>query len=301
MRARIATIAGLVSIAVLVAPAATAEECKLVDQVFERCQGGSEPPPPEPQPQPQPAPAPQPEAEPAPAPQPAAQANPGHRPAAVARILALMNNERRGKGLPQLALRADVSALSAPHSEAMAAKGTIWHNDAYFAPAVKKRLDARLLGENVARNTDIDDAHRRLMNSPGHRANILDGRFTVVGLAVYDDGWGNLYVTQSFVQPNTAAAPKPAADAAEKPRSAPAAPTTVPPSTTTTQAAPEPAPAVLSAGPEVDVAPAQSTEEPAPEGPNRALLAVVALLALGSAAVYTFRAKLHFLVPAADR
>src|SRR5687767_9774795 len=195
MRARIATVAALVSIGFLAAPAALAEECCLVDQVFGTCNEGSEPPPPEPQPQPQPQPEPQPQPgpAPAPAPQPEPQPDPRHRQPAVDRILALVNDERRAHGLPQLALRAAVTAVSRPHSEAMAAKGTIWHNDAYFTDAVKKQLHARLLGENVARNTDIDDAHRRLMNSPGHRANILDRRFTVVGMAVYDDGWGNLY------------------------------------------------------------------------------------------------------------
>ena len=295
MRARIATVAALLSIGIVVAPA-TAGECRLVDQILEKCQENSEP---EPQPQPEPpAPAP----EPQPAPQPEPQADPGHRPVAVARLLVLLNGERSGQGLPHITLRDDVSAFSGPHSEAMAAKGAIWHNDAYFTAAVKQRLNARLLGENVARNTDIDDAHRRLMNSPGHRANILDGRFTVVGLAVYDDGWGNLYVTQSFVQPNTAAAPKPVVAGTERARSVPA--TTQPPAPTTTAAPapappPTPEPAVLAAAPAAEAVPAGATDAPAP-GPNPALLAVVALLALGSVAVYAFRGKLHFLIAAAD-
>src|SRR5687767_8705518 len=138
MRARIATVAALLSIGIVVAPA-TAEECSLVDQVFERCRVGSEPPPPEPTPEPQPQPEPQPAPESQPAPPSEPQANPGHRPAAVDRILALLNNERSGRGLPALALRPDVSGIAAPHSEAMAAKGTIWHNDAYFTAAVKQR------------------------------------------------------------------------------------------------------------------------------------------------------------------
>jgi hypothetical protein len=201
----------------------------------------------------------------------------------VARILALMNGERAAHGLPAFALRDDISALSAPHSQAMAEKGDIWHNDGYFTPAVKQRLGARLLGENVARNTDIDDAHRRLMNSPGHRANILDARFTFVGLAVYDDGWGNLYVTQSFVQPLPA--PTPAA-VAERPRSIPSTTTTppAPPTTAAPASAPEPAPAeVLAAAPEQDIAPVDSTRTP-PRSPNLALLALLALLLSGSLA-----------------
>jgi uncharacterized protein YkwD len=295
MRARIATVAALLSIGIVVAPA-SAGECRLVDQILDQCRENSEPPPPEPQPQPEPpAPAPEPQ------PQPEPQADPGHRPTAVARMLVLLNGERTGHGLPPMTLRDDVSALAAPHSEAMAAKGAIWHNDDYFTAAVKQRLNARLLGENVARNTDIDDAHRRLMNSPGHRANILDGRFTVVGLAVYDDGWGNLYVTQSFVQPNAAAAPKPAAGT-EKARSVPAITQPSPPPTTAAPAPtppPTPEPAVLAAAPAAEAVPAGATDAPA-SGPNPVLLAVVALLALGSVAAFAFRGKLHFPIAAAD-
>ena len=282
MRARITTLAALLSTFCLVTPA-IADDCLVVGEILQRCQSGSEPPPPPPPPPPEPQPAPQPAPEPAPAPEP--QPDPGPRPAAVARILVLMNGERAAHGLPAFVLRDDISALSAPHSQAMAEKGDIWHNDGYFTPAVKQRLDARLLGENVARNTDVDDAHRRLMNSPGHRANILDARFAFVGLAVYDDGWDNLYVTQSFVQPLPAAAPKPAA-ATERPRSVPSTttPPSAPPTTAASASAPEPAPAeVLAAAPEQDIAPVDSTRTP-PRGPNMAFLALLALLLSGSMA-----------------
>src|SRR5688572_18651795 len=138
MRARIATLAALLGTVLLVTPA-IAGDCLVVGDVFQHCLEGSEPPPPEPTPTPEPQPQPQ----PAPAPEP--QANPGHRPNAVARILDLMNGERRAHGLPAFTLRDDISALSAPHSQAMAEKGDIWHNDGYFTAAVKQRLGARLL------------------------------------------------------------------------------------------------------------------------------------------------------------
>lgn len=225
MRARIATASATATATALVfglclAVAPAAAECGLADKTLNQCA---------PQPAPQPEPAPPSEAPQQPQQPQQPQAAPGHVAEAVSRILVLMNNERRSRGLPQFTQRGDVSAISRGHSQAMAAAGTIYHNDAYFVPATKRGLDAALLGENVARNVDIDDAHRRLMNSPGHRANLLDARFTVVGLGVYRSSAGSLYVTQNFVQPvaRSAASAAPAATPrAAVARQAAAAPTT---------------------------------------------------------------------------
>jgi uncharacterized protein YkwD len=134
--------------------------------------------------------------------------------AAARRLLELVNAERTTRGLPALARRSDVDAVALAHSQDMAAKSDIWHNDAYFTPATHQALDAVFLGENVAMNSNIDDMHRRLMNSPGHRANILDGRFTQVGIGVAADPSGYLFATEDFVEPRAPVAkagPAPAA------------------------------------------------------------------------------------------
>ncbi len=54
-------------------------------------------------------------------------------------------------------------------------------------------------GENVALNSSVTDAHRGLMESLGHRRNLLSPRFTKVGLSVEPSslGW---YVTQVFTE-----------------------------------------------------------------------------------------------------
>ena len=43
-------------------------------------------------------------------------------------------------------------------------------------------------------------AHQSLMNSPGHRANILEPRFTKVGVGLYRDGRGRFWVTEMFLR-----------------------------------------------------------------------------------------------------
>ena len=57
-----------------------------------------------------------------------------------------------------------------------------------------------MLGENVAYGPSIEAVHEELMASEGHRHNVLDPRFTVIGIGIVrgPDRW---WVTQDFVQP----------------------------------------------------------------------------------------------------
>jgi hypothetical protein len=152
--------------------------------------------------------------------------------AAEARLLVLINDDRRAHGLQEVRPRADVEEIAEEHSAAMAAAHDIWHNDAYFTASTKRRLGAARVGENVALNRDADDAHRKLMASPLHRANILDAGFTIIGIAAAADEEGRLYITEDFLEPaRVAAEPRPAkavtAAAPESPPPAMAAPVPV--------------------------------------------------------------------------
>ncbi|HSX49243.1 MAG TPA: CvpA family protein [Candidatus Saccharimonadales bacterium] len=52
-----------------------------------------------------------------------------------------------------------------------------------------------LAGENLALAPTVEIAHTGLMNSPGHRANILDSGFHKVGIGVIDNGYyGKIFV-----------------------------------------------------------------------------------------------------------
>lgn len=172
-------------------------------------------------------------------------------PEAARRLLDLVNGERAKAGLGLLNSRDDVVAIALAHSQRMVAAGNIFHNDDYFSATVQKLLNTKARGENVAQNSSVDDTHTRLMNSPGHRANILDPRFSVVGFAVVQASDGRYYTTQDFLQPAggiapVAPAPKPAAPRPAAVAAAVAAPPEVLAPTTTTvpppavEAAPEP-------------------------------------------------------------
>jgi uncharacterized protein YkwD len=53
-------------------------------------------------------------------------------------------------------------------------------------------------GENLALAPTLEIAHRGLMNSPGHRANILNPDFGRVGIGIMDGGMRGLMVSQEF-------------------------------------------------------------------------------------------------------
>lgn len=133
---------------------------------------------------------------------------------AADRLLALVNGERSARGLPTLAARKDVTGIAMRWSAAMAQRGELKHNDAYFSRETRRKLDARVLGENVARAADVESAHRALMASEHHRDNLLDKRFTVAGFGAQLTQ-GSWWFTQNFVEPvpRRALAGKPASGA----------------------------------------------------------------------------------------
>jgi uncharacterized protein YkwD len=53
-------------------------------------------------------------------------------------------------------------------------------------------------GENLALAQTLTIAHNGLMNSPGHRANILQPGFGRVGIGILDGGIYGLMITQNF-------------------------------------------------------------------------------------------------------
>ena len=117
----------------------------------------------------------------------ASDAAPGSPEEAQARLLALLNDSRRAAGAPALVSDAQLGAVALAHTQEMAAARFFGH-----ASPTTGRVEDRLrragvsvikLGENIAQGDSADAAHRALMASPSHRANILDPAFTHVGIA----------------------------------------------------------------------------------------------------------------------
>ena len=128
--------------------------------------------------------------------------DPQPRPDLEARMLQLVNQERAAKG--QRALRADpeLRDVARAHSRDMLVRGYFSHvtpegKDPFdrLRQANVKYLSA---GENLAFAPSLPQLHQTLMNSPGHRANILRAAFGRVGIGIMDGGRRGQMVTQEF-------------------------------------------------------------------------------------------------------
>lgn len=121
----------------------------------------------------------------------AAQADTGSDELVVANLI---NAERAAHGLAPLRIDGALFDSARVWSQTMAAAGDLSHDASYFGT---RPAGVRARGENVAYNATVAAAHQRLMDSPGHRANILDPSFTNVGVGIIERD-GTLYITERF-------------------------------------------------------------------------------------------------------
>ncbi|HJY98348.1 MAG TPA: CvpA family protein [Patescibacteria group bacterium] len=119
--------------------------------------------------------------------------------AGESQIFALTNAERAKRGIPELTWYPEVVPVARAHARDMWERKYFSH----YSPEGKNvgdRLTSAgisyvLAGENLALAPTVQTAHTGLMNSEGHRANILDPRFKRVGIGVIDNGmYGKMFV-----------------------------------------------------------------------------------------------------------
>lgn len=179
-------------------------------------------------------------------------------PGAASHLLDLANQERAQVGAPKLVFRDDVVKMATVQTQKMLGSGGgIFHNLDLLTQPLRNVLGASAVGENVGWSTHLEDLHPRLMASPGHRAALLDPRFTVAGFAVMQDTDGRYYVTQDFVQPS-GATPPPSPPASSVPDDATPAPASAPVRATA------PVPAEETAAQTVAGTPTASPADPVP-------------------------------------
>lgn len=127
-------------------------------------------------------------------------------------LVNLANTDRANENLPELVVNPLLEEAARMKAEHMAANGYFAHNspdglDPWYW-IYRSGYSFVEAGENLAVNfTDSRDAQRAWMNSPGHRANIMNGGFTEVGIAavpgVYK-GKNTVFVVQMFGRPAAA-------------------------------------------------------------------------------------------------
>ncbi len=119
------------------------------------------------------------------------------------RMLELVNQERQKAGLKPLKIDMRLVDLSRKKSQDMIDNNYFGHTSpTYGTPfdALKNNgISYRYAGENLAGAPTVERAHSGLMNSPGHRANILNPNFTHIGIGIVEGGpYGKMY-TQTFI------------------------------------------------------------------------------------------------------
>lgn len=166
--------------------------------------GSSVKPAPTPAPAPAPAPTPQPAPTPAPAPAPAPVPAPTQGLTQdEQQMVNLVNAERAKNGLAPLQVDMELVRLARMKSADMIAKNYFSHTSPTYGSPFDMMNNAglayRTAGENLAGAGSVSTAHTNLMNSSGHRANILNSAFTHIGIGIVDGGpYGKMF-TQMFI------------------------------------------------------------------------------------------------------
>lgn len=118
------------------------------------------------------------------------------------KMLSLVNYERKRAGLEELAYDESLTILARVYAKEMLQKGFFSHYDIEGRSPFDRMAHANIMfvhaGENLALSPGVALAHQGLMNSPGHRANILSTMYKKVGIGVMDGGIYGLMFVQEF-------------------------------------------------------------------------------------------------------
>ena len=116
-------------------------------------------------------------------------------------FVAKMNAARQSAGLRPYSVASDLTSIARQHSAQMASQQRLYHN-----PNLTSQVQNwQAVGENVGEGPTVSDIHNAFMQSPEHKANILDHDFTQVGVGVVLDKNGIIWVTEDFRQPQGSA------------------------------------------------------------------------------------------------
>ena len=119
-------------------------------------------------------------------------------------MLTLVNQQRAANGLKALSMDSALTKTATLKSQDMAKLGYFDHTSpTYGSPFDMMKqfgITYRAAGENIAMGqTSPQQVMQDWMNSPGHRANILNSSFTKLGVGIAQNSSGQYYWTQQFI------------------------------------------------------------------------------------------------------
>lgn len=121
-------------------------------------------------------------------------------------VVRLVNVERARNGLGPLKNNWEVARVARIKSQDMANKNYFSHTSPTYGSPFNMMEDFGIrfsaAGENIAKGQRTpEEVVRGWMNSPGHRANILNRSFTEIGVGAARNKNGVIYWTQLFIKP----------------------------------------------------------------------------------------------------
>ena len=118
-------------------------------------------------------------------------------------MLNLVNEARAANNVPPLEMDMEVVNVSRIKSQDMIDNNYFSHNSPTYGSPFDMLQSFNVsyvqAGENIAGNRDVAAAHEALMNSPGHRKNILSPDYTHIGIGIQEGGQYGMMFTQIFV------------------------------------------------------------------------------------------------------
>jgi Cysteine-rich secretory protein family len=116
-------------------------------------------------------------------------------------LLDAINHERTSAGLPALQWDAALATSARQHAQLMAQKNTLSHQFpgelSLQDRATQNGAHFSVISENIAQGPSVMGLHTQWMNSPPHRANILDSEVNSVGIAIVQSG-NSLFAVEDF-------------------------------------------------------------------------------------------------------
>ena len=126
-------------------------------------------------------------------------------PIAERELFDLVNDERTQRGVAPLEWDERLVPVARAHSQEMFALKYFSHDSPVSGSPFDRIRAAGVFysraGENLAYAQSVVVAHRALMESPGHRENILRPEFTRIGIGIINGGLYGRMITQLFLTP----------------------------------------------------------------------------------------------------
>jgi len=114
-------------------------------------------------------------------------------------VLVLVNEARSKEGLNPLAMNSALSKMAMVKAQDMYDNNYFAHESpTYGSPFDMMKsfgIAYKWAGENIAKGQrSPEEVMNAWMNSPGHRANIVSGNFTQIGIAYYNTEWVQAFI-----------------------------------------------------------------------------------------------------------